>query len=143
MTYDELDKKIIEIKKKGYPYILQQSKISEVRGRYYTDELDKEVDRMTERVHENIMFLSKMHKSWPNANNVKEFVGIRVTTGYDKFINQRMKIVNFEYLIVVSIYYNIPVEILLFTDIQANEKSIKEQYPFVFGKNFNKTIVGK
>lgn len=135
MTYDELDKKIIEIKKKGLPYMVEQSKIAEVRGQYYDQESENQLREISVRFCKNIEALAKMHRSWPSVNHVEEFTGIKVPQGYNKFITHKPLLTNLRYVMVVSIYYNIPAEVLLFTDIEAHEKTIKEQYPFIFGKN--------
>jgi len=135
MTYDELEKQIIEIKKKGLPYIIQQSKIAELKGKFYDDESENQLRKISVQFSKNIETLGKMHKSWPSVNHVQEFTGITLPQGYHNFITNRTLLTNLRYVMVVSVYYNIPPEILLFTDIEANEQTIKNQYPFIFGKN--------
>jgi len=134
MTLDDLEKEIIAIKKKGLPHILEQSEVSKVRGAFYNDYIEEELRRVSLILHRNIELLVKLHKTWPSVNNIEEYVGMKIPQGYSKFISDRGVLYNIRFAIMISIYYGVPLEILLFTDLTANEELTKKKYPVIFGK---------
>jgi hypothetical protein len=134
MTVDDLERQILEIKKQGLPFIVEQSKISEIRGMFYDIYMEDELRSISLTFHRNIDLLGRIHKTLPSVNNVKEYVGATIPLGYEKFIKYRSLLTNMRYAAIVSMFYGVPMEILLFTDLSANEEITKTKYPFIFRK---------
>lgn len=129
MTLDELEKKIIEIKKLGLSPILEISKISDVRKEYYTQKIRQNQDVIKNRFFKNIHFLVAKYNSSPTKRNIKEFMGIDVDESYSKFYDQKQDIYNTKYVLIMSLYYGIPAELLLFHDLEIYGEQLKNNYP--------------
>lgn len=135
MTYDDLDESIREIKKKGLSTILEISKIAEVRSSFYKEKIQDDIDFITDRFHKNVSVLSRIHKVKPTVNNFKEFMGISIGSEYTNFLFKEGTMTYLPYAIYISYFYGIPVEMLLFSDLELHEQTIKQKYPFVFKQN--------
>lgn len=132
MTLDQLDKKIIEIKKKGLHKIVELEQIRKVRGEYFEKKTEKSLDTISTRFFKNIMFLSNKFKSFPSANNIKEFMGISPSVTYDAFVKNHSQFFSIKDAILVSEYYGVPVNLLLFDDIEIYGEQIWKEYNSVF-----------
>ena len=129
MTADELDKKIISIKKRGMNILLENELIAEVRGEYYSEIIYKKQKHISDRFRENIIFLSQQYKEFISVNKLKEFMGIDVENSLTKFLYNDQNINSLKIAIAVSEFYGIPVELLLFQDLKTNVETLKKFYP--------------
>ena len=132
MTLDELDKKIIEIKKKGLHKVIELEHIRKIRGEYYEKKTEKSLQALSSRFFKNIMFLSNKFKSFPSGNNIREFMGISPSSTYDAFVKNYSDFFSIKDVILVSEYYGVPVNLLLFDDIEIYGEQIWKEYPTLF-----------
>lgn len=135
MTYDELDEKIRAIKKKGLSTILEISQIAEIRSEFYKNRMQNDLDFISNRLHANVEVLSRIHKVKPTVNNFKEFMGLTIDSAYTNFLFKNGTMTYLPYALYISYFYGIPVEMLLFSDLELHEQTIKQKYPFVFKQN--------
>lgn len=135
MTADELDKQIREIKKKGNHYIVEQSQISALRKEYYMTLQYKKLRSITATFYNNVQLLSKIHKVYPRSTSIKEYMGIEVDHSFDDMMKNQNSLYNIHHVILVSLFYGVPVELLLFQDLTINEERIKNEYPAIFKQN--------
>jgi len=135
MTYEELDSKIIEIKKKGLSTILEISQIASLRSDFYRERMQQDLDFISDRFHSNVEVLSRIHKVKPTVNNFKEFMGLTIDSAFTNFIFKNGTMTYLPFALYVSYFYGIPLEMLLFSDLELHEQTIKQKYPFVFKQN--------
>ena len=135
MTYDQLDSKIIDIKKKGLSSILEISQIASIRSDFYREQMQQDLDFISTRFHSNVEVLSRIHKVKPTVNNFKEFMGLTIDSAFTNFIFKNGTMTYLPFALYVSYFYGIPVEMLLFSDLELHEQTIKQKYPFVFQQN--------
>lgn len=135
MTYDELDEKIRAIKKKGLSTILEISQIAEIRSEFYKNRMQNDLDFISNRLHANVEVLSRIHKVKPTVNNFKEFMGLTIDSAYTNFLFKNGTMTYLPYALYISYFYGIPLEMLLFSDLELHEQTIKQKYPFVFKQN--------
>jgi len=132
MTLDQLDKKIIEIKKKGLPKVIELEHIRKVRGEYSKEKADKTFSTISQRFTKNIHFLSAKFKSFPSSKNIREFMGVSPSNSYDAFLKNSTEYFSFKDAILVSEYYGVPVNLLLFDDIELYGEQIWKEYRSLF-----------
>lgn len=135
MNYDELDQQIRDVKKRGLSTILEISLIAEIRSDFYKNRMQSDLDFITERFHRNSEFLSRLHKVKPTQNNFKEFMGLTIDSAYTTFLFKHGTMTYLPFALYISYFYGIPVEMLLFSDLELHEQTIKQKYPFVFKQN--------
>ena len=131
MTADELEQKIVDIRKRGLPKLLEFELIGKARGEYYEERINISEAQISERFFNNIDFLSRMHKSFPSATNIKEYMGYQVDNYYSNMMSAN-KLFSIKQAIVISKYYGIPVELLLFQDLELYGERIRKDYPSFF-----------
>lgn len=131
MTADELDQEIINIRKKGLPKLLEFELIGKARGIFYNERIDAMHEEINARFFQNLEFLSRLHKSYPSATNVKDYMGYQVDQYYTNALNNN-KLSTIKQPIIVSKYYGIPVELLLFSDLELYGERIRKEYPSFF-----------
>lgn len=132
MTFDELDSQIIAIKKQGLTPYVERHKIAQVRQKYYIEKINNEKERCTLLFLKNIDFLNKLHKSRCNRYNVEENMGILPDDYFQPLIEGSTNLYNFEHILICAAFFGIPSELILFTDLQANEETIRKEYPALF-----------
>jgi len=132
MTFDELDREIIAIKKQGLTPYVERHKIGQVRQKYYLYKITAEKERCTQLFLKNVRFLNKIHKSWCNKHNVEENMGISTDDFFQMLLEEKMNIFNFEHILICAAFFGIPSELILFTDLEANEQTIRNEYPSLF-----------
>jgi hypothetical protein len=132
MTLDQLDKKIIEIKKKGLHKVVELEQIRKVRGEYFQEKSEKTFQTISQRFMKNIVFLSIKFKSFPSSGNIKEFMGVTPSNSYDAFIKSNSEYFSIKDAILVSEYYGVPVNLLLFDDIELYGEQIWKEYRSLF-----------
>jgi len=132
MTLDDLDKKIIQIRKKGLHKVVELEQIRKVRGEYFEKKSEKSLNVISERFFKNIMFLSSKFKSFPSSNNIREFMGISPSLTFDAFVRNKSNFFSIKDAILVSEYYGVPVNLLLFDDIEIYGEQIWKEYHSFF-----------
>jgi len=132
MNLDQLDKEIRNIKKQGLPFILEQSHIADVRATFYDKEIVHQLDKTSERFHNNVALLSRLHRVVVHTAKIKEYMGMNIKMDFNEFIKFRGQVRSMRYVILVSLFYGIPAELLLFEDLTLHEERIKTNYPFIF-----------
>lgn len=132
MTFDELEQKIIEIRRRGLNIIVQTELISVVRGQYYNELIAKKHKAISDLFKKNINFLASLHKQKVTVNLIQESMGIQPDLNLNKIVYGNLSINNIKTAISVAEFYGLPVELLLFNDLEANAKTLKEIYPALF-----------
>jgi hypothetical protein len=131
MTADELEQIIVDIRKRGLPKLLEFELIGKARGEYYEERINILNAQISERFFNNVDFLSRMHRSFPSATNIKEYMGYQVDNYYSNMMSAN-KLFSIKQAIVVSKYYGIPIELLLFQDLELYGERIRKDYPTFF-----------
>jgi hypothetical protein len=131
MTADELEQIIVDIRKRGLPKLLEFELIGKARGEYYEERINILNSQISERFFNNVDFLSRMHRSFPSATNIKEYMGYQVDNYYSNMMSAN-KLFSIKQAIVVSKYYGIPIELLLFQDLELYGERIRKDYPTFF-----------
>ena len=132
MSYDDLDKKIISIKKRGLSKMLELNLISQARGEYYGEKIDTMEKEISTRFFQNLEFLSRMHRSFPSSTSVKDFMGVAVDQYYASVMRSEERIFSIRHVLIVSQYYGIPIQLLLFNDLEIYGERIRTEYPTFF-----------
>lgn len=131
MTFDELDKKIISIRKKGLPKVVELQQIKEVRSEYYKERITYVESSISKRVFKNINYLATKFKSFPANNNIQEFLGVSLSPYFDTFIKTQMGSLPMKDIIVISEYYGVPANLIIFEDLEIYGEQIwKEHHTF-------------
>ena len=137
MTVDDLDKKIINIKKKGLSKLIEIQLIGEVKGEFFKERIKNTENSLSAQFHKNIEFLSAKLKSFPSGANIKEFMGITPDQYYDSFIKNKSKIFSLEQVLIASQYYGLPIDLLLFHDLTLHVEHLRKEYPALFKQSID------
>ena len=137
MTLDELDKKIIEIKQRGLNVLVENELIADLRSQYYTLLLERKISHISDQVRRNVLFLQRAHGQTISTNKIKEFMGMEVENSFNKIIYENNSLTSLKTAILISEFYGIPVEILLFQDLEANVETFRQLYPTLFRQGRN------
>jgi hypothetical protein len=132
MTSDELDKKIIEIKKRGLNNFVENELIADLRKEYYDKSTEQKIIRLTTTFRSNIAYLNRLHKEGCSAQKIKEFMGVEIPYDFNKIIYENQNLYSLRHAIIVSEFFGLPVELILFTDLEANGNTLKKEYPTLF-----------
>lgn len=132
MTADELDRKIIEIKKRGLNNFVENELIADLRKEYYIENIDKKINRLTERFRANVLYLNRLHKENCSSNKIKEFMGLMMPNDFNKILYEHNNLYSLRQAIIVAEFFGLPVELLLFNDLEANGNTLKAEYPALF-----------
>lgn len=132
MTSDELDRKIIEIKKRGLNNFVENELIADLRKEYYEKAIEKKIHRISSRFRQNILYLNRLHKQNCSATKIKEFMGLDIPFDFNKIIYEEGKLYSLRHAIMASEFFGLPVELILFTDLEANGDTLKTEYPALF-----------
>jgi hypothetical protein len=132
MNYDELDKKIIGIRKRGLNKILEDTLIADIRGEFYETGIVEKMDNISQRFKRNVKFLSRIHGSTCAASKIRENMGITTDKYFNDVVFFESRLQGLKTPLIVAEFYGLPVELLLFSDLEANEQRIKTEYPALF-----------
>jgi hypothetical protein len=132
MTSDELDKKIIEIKKRGLNNFVENELIADLRKEYYEKAIEKKIHRLSDRFRANVLYLNRLHKENCSSNKIKEFMGLEMPIEFNKIIYDENRLYSLRQAIIVAEFFGLPVELLLFNDLEANGDTLKAEYPTLF-----------
>lgn len=132
MTNDDLDKKIISIKKKGLPKVVELQQLKELRSEYYSGKINTLENSLGKRLFKNINYLATRFKSFPSNSNIQEFMGITLSPYFDVFIKNQKGIPPFKDIFAISEYYGVPVNLLIFDDIEIYGEQIWKEHNSVF-----------
>lgn len=132
MTGDELDRKIIEIKKRGLNNFVENELIADLRSEYYEKAIKKKIHSLSSRFRQNVLFLNKLHKENCSANKIKEFMGLEMPNDFNKILYEEGQLYSLRQAIITAEFFGLPLELILFTDLQANADTLKTEYPALF-----------
>lgn len=132
MSIDELERRIVEVKKRGLNIIVETELIATLRGDYYEKLISKKQRAITDLFKQNIFYLSSLHNQLATSNALLENMGVTVDKNFNKIIYSDYLLYSIRTAIVVSEFYGLPVEYLLFTDLKANAETLKTFYPALF-----------
>lgn len=131
MTIDEFEQERVEIKKQGLSPYVEDHKLAKLRHRYYAALIERQEDEISDRILKNIRFLCRIHKTKLNLEHFTDYMGLRMDS-YLRMCLLEGRIHNFQNILWVAAFFGIPSELLLYTDLEANEGTIKAQYPALF-----------
>lgn len=137
MTSDELDRKIIEIKKRGLNNFVENDILKSLRKEFHEQNIEKILGHITDRFRKNIFFLNKLHGENFSAGKVKEFMGLDIDLYFNKIVYETKTLYSLKQAVMVSEFFGLPVELLLFTDLEINSDYIKKEYPALFKQSRN------
>jgi hypothetical protein len=137
MTFDELEQKIHSIKKRGLNIMLENELITDVRKRYHDGKMAERITAMSERVRRNNKFLGKLHGEYCSWQKIKSYMGIEYDPDLNKILYENQNIYSLRMAYGIAEFYGIPMELLLFTDLEANEEIIRKQYPALIRQSRN------
>lgn len=132
MTFDELDREIIAVKRQGLTPYVERHKIALLRQKYYLEKIKSDKEKYTVLLLKNIAFLNKIHRSYCNKNSIEDNMGIRTDEYFQSLLEGKVMLYNFEHVLLVASFFGIPPELILFTDLEANEQTIRNEYPSLF-----------
>jgi hypothetical protein len=137
MTLDELEEKIISIRKRGLNILLENELIALVRKDYYDIQIEKQIGHMSNRFRNNVLFLNSLHKENCSAQKIKEFMGVDIDVSVNKIFYGDRNIYSLKQAIIISEFFGLPVELLLFQDLSAIRETIQKEYPTLFRQSRN------
>lgn len=132
MTFDELESKIISIKKRGVNILVENQLIAKVRQEYYEKQIDKKVQHISDRFRANILFLNKIHKENCSAQKIKHFMGIDIDISINKVLYEQKSLYSLKHAYIISEFFGLPVELLLFQDLEGNYEILSREYSNLF-----------
>ena len=132
MTLDELEQKIIEVKKKGLAKIIELKQIKDIRSVYYKERIQRAEDTISNRFYKNLLYLANRFKSFPSNSNIEEFMGMSFSPFYDNFIKNQAGMLPIKDMILISEYYGVPLNLLIFEDIEIYGEQIWKEYNTIF-----------
>lgn len=135
MTLDELDKQIIELKKRGLNILVENNLIADLRNRYYSELLKRKLNSISNQFRRNVIYMGKLHGQMISSSKIKEFMGMEVENNLHKIAFGDSNLSSLKTAILVAEFYGVPVEILLFQDIEANAETFRQFYPALFRQN--------
>lgn len=137
MTFDELDEKIIGIKKRGLNILIENELIATVRKEYYEKEIEKKVKHISDRFRKNVYLLNKAHGDTCSAQKIKEFMGIEIDYSINKVLYEEKGLYSLKHAYIIAEFFGLPVELLLFQDLEANYEILAKEYSALFKQNRN------
>lgn len=137
MTTDELEQKIIGIKKRGMNILVENELIAKVRKEYYDIQIDKKVQHISDRFRANVLFLNKIHKENCSAQKIKHFMGVDIDISINKVLYEQKSLYSLKHAYIISEFFGLPVELLLFQDLSANYETLSREYSNLFKRNRN------
>lgn len=133
MTRDILDKKIIEIKKRGLPQVVQENLIKEARKEYYETYFRKKLSHLGQQFAKNVQYLGKLHGNSFHSSQIYQTMGIFINHKvFMDALNGKSNISSMFIPLVAAEFFGLPVEYLLFYDLQTYETTLKEKYPALY-----------
>jgi len=137
VTLDELERRIIELKKRGLNILVENELIADLRSQYYDIFIDKKLGSITNQLRNNIRFLGGLHNEFVSSSKIKEFMGIQVDGNLNKILYGEYTLNSLRTAIIVAEFYGVTVDILLFHDLEANAETFKQLYPALFRQGRN------
>jgi hypothetical protein len=132
MTLVELEKEIIAIKKQGVTPYVERHQIARARQKYYIEKIIADKERYTTLFLNNIAFLNKIHRSKCTRYNIEDNMGIKTDDFLQTLLEGKGQIYNFEHILLVASFFGIAPDLILFVDLEANEQTIRNEYPSLF-----------
>lgn len=117
--------------------MVENELITDVRKRYHNEKLNEAITAMTERVRRNNKFLGRLHGEYCSWQKIKSFMGIEYDPDLNKVLYEDNNLYSLRMAYGIAEFYGIPMELLLFTDLEANEDIIKREYPALIKQSRN------
>lgn len=137
MTFDELEKKIVGIKKRGLNILVENELITKVRKEYYDTQINKKVEHISHRFRENVFFLNKIHKENCSAQKIKHYMGVDIDISINKVLYEQKALYSLKHAYIISEFFGLPVELLLFQDLEPNYEILSREYGNLFKQDRN------
>jgi hypothetical protein len=135
MTSDELDSKIIGIKKRGLNILVEAELISKVRKEYYDIHIEKKVKHISDCFRSNVILLNRLHGENCSAQKIKEFMGVEIDVSINKILYEDKGLYSLRQAYIIAEFFGLPVELLLFHDLQTNHELLSKEYGNLFKQN--------
>ena len=135
MTLDEYEQKIISIRKRGLNILLENELIAIIRKEYYEELMFQNLQYISETLRKNVSMLNQMHGENCSANKIKEFMGLETETHLNKILYENRNINSLRSAMMISEFFGLPVEMLLFQDLTINPEHVKKEYGHLFKQN--------
>lgn len=135
MTFDELESKIIGVKKRGLNILIENELIAKIRKEYYDVQIEKQVQHLSNRFRTNVRFLNRIHGEACSAQKIKEFMGVEIDLSINKIFYEDKSLYSLKQAYIVSEFFGLPVELLLFQDLELNYESLSKSYSNLFKQN--------
>jgi hypothetical protein len=132
MTHDELEQEIVNIRKRGLSPFVEHTLISEKRRVYYSLKMERDMENYDALIRKNVNFLERIYKVYAGSHNIKDSIGIEPHPIYAEIHSGRKKYMRLESVLYIAYFYGIPYELLYTVDLEANERTLKNQYPLIF-----------
>lgn len=137
MNYDQLEDKIRSIKKRGLNIMVENELIADARKTYHEERMRKKLETMADLIRRNNNFLGKIHGEYCSAQKIKSFMGLETSSNLNKALYENGIFYNLHSIYAVAEFYGIPMELLMYTDLEANEDIIKREYPAIIRQGRN------
>ena len=137
MNYDQLEDKIRSIKKRGLNIMVENELIADARKTYHEQRMRKKLETMADLIRRNNNFLGKLHGEYCSAQKIKSFMGLETSNNLNKALYEDGIFYNLHSIYAVAEFYGIPMELLMYTDLEANEDIIKREYPAIIRQGRN------
>jgi hypothetical protein len=137
MNYDQLEDKIRSIKKRGLNIMVENELIADARKTYHEERMRKKLETMADLIRRNNNFLGKLHGEYCSAQKIKSFMGLETSGNLNKALYENGIFYNLHSIYAVAEFYGIPMELLMYTDLEANEDIIKREYPAIIRQGRN------
>jgi hypothetical protein len=137
MNYDQLEDKIRSIKKRGLNIMVENELIADARKTYHEERMRKKLETMADLIRRNNNFLGKIHGEYCSAQKIKSFMGLETSGNLNKALYENGIFYNLHSIYAVAEFYGIPMELLMYTDLEANEDIIKREYPAIIRQGRN------
>jgi len=137
MNYDQLEDKIRSIKKRGLNIMVENELIADARKTYHEERMRKKLETMADLIRRNNNFLGKLHGEYCSAQKIKSFMGLETSSNLNKALYENGIFYNLHSIYAVAEFYGIPMELLMYTDLEANEDIIKREYPAIIRQGRN------
>jgi len=137
MNYDQLEDKIRSIKKRGLNIMVENELIADARKTYHEERMRKKLETMADLIRRNNNFLGKIHGEYCSAQKIKSFMGLETSANLNKALYENGIFYNLHSIYAVAEFYGIPMELLMYTDLEANEDIIKREYPAIIRQGRN------
>lgn len=117
--------------------MVENELIADARKTYHEERMRKKLEIMADLIRRNNNFLGKLHGEYCSAQKIKSFMGLETSGNLNKALYENGIFYNLHSIYAVAEFYGIPMELLMYTDLEANEDIIKREYPAIIRQGRN------